>query len=106
MWPTKILFLKDDPGAARYRLDAHLAAAKLSAPASLFLVASLNFRTLGNCFFVRDLGRMQCNFNTVTLLKLFDHCLNVKLSRTSEQKLFCLRVAAEMKRLVFLQDLM
>ena len=99
------LVFENKPAAARQRLKDDFAIAKLSAAAGLFLVPALHFGALRDRFLVRNFRRMQRHFDAVTLLQFLDDRFDVKLARTGEQKLFRLRVAREMKRRIFFQNL-
>ncbi len=103
--PPKILSSKTKPPPRGKRFKDNLAIAKLSATAGLFLVTALNLGALRNGFLVRNLRRMQRHFDAVTLLQFLDDRFDVKLTRTGKQKLLCLRVAREVKRLIFFQNL-
>ena len=48
---------------------------------------------------------MQRHFDVVALLEFVDDRFDVKLARAGEHKFFCLRVAVEMKRRIFFEDL-
>jgi len=78
---TKDLVFENKTTTARHWLKHTLAIAKLPTTARLFLMPSLNLGALRDRFFVRNLRRMQRNFNAVTFLQLLDHRLDVQLSR-------------------------
>ena len=91
--------LKSGPALQRFKND--LAIAKLSAAARLFLVPALDLDLLGDGFLVRYLWRVQRYLDVIAVGKFFDDSLNMKLSRTRKDKLFCLRVAVKMKAWIF-----
>ena len=99
------LVFENKPSPRGNGSKTHFAIAKLSAAAGLFLVTALDFGALRDRFFVRHLWRMKRHFDAVTLLQFLDDCLNVKLAGAGEQKLFRLRVASEVKRRIFFENL-
>src|SRR5205085_12038628 len=68
------LVLEDEALAARKRLEDNFAVAKLSAPASLFLVASLHFCACRDRLLVRNFRRMQRYFDAVAFPELVNNC--------------------------------
>ena len=102
---AKNLVFKDKSFTARQRFEDHLAIAKLSAPAGLFLMPALHLGALRNRFFVRNFRRMQHHLNAVTLLQLLDDGFDMDLAGAGQQKLFRLRVARKCECGIFFQNL-
>src|SRR5215213_2377882 len=74
------LVFKLEASAARQGLEDDFAISELAAPASLFLVASLNFGALRDRLFVWNFRWMKRDLYAVAFPELVNHRLNVKLA--------------------------
>ena len=68
-----------ETGTAFERLKYAFAIAKLSASARLFLMSALNFDLCRDGLFIRNLRRMERDFDVVPLFEFLDDRLNMKL---------------------------
>src|SRR5215471_8472685 len=78
---------------------------ELAAAAGLLLMASDDFSTTFESFEIGHLRLVQFNLYAIASLQLVDCYLNVGLTRTRQQKLFCLRLALKPQRRVLFQHL-
>src|SRR6266498_817818 len=101
---TKNLVLKNKASTSRQGFKDHLAVAKLTAAAGLFLVTALYFGALRDGFFVWNLRRMQGYLHAVTLLQFILHPLDAKFSGTVKQEFVLLRTTREMNPGILFQD--
>ena len=99
------LVLEDEAAAARQRLEDDLAVAELPAPAGLLLVAALHLGARRDGLLVGDLRRVERHLDVVAVLQLLDDGLDVELARAGEDELLRLRVAREVERGVFFENL-
>jgi hypothetical protein len=84
-----------EAAAARQRLHANFAVAKLAVAAGLLLVPALRLGLAADGFAIRHLGRLERDFGVVALLEPAHDGFNMRLARAGNEELVGHGIAEE-----------